>query len=56
MPAYVSLLSSLIGGLSYHYKFLPNQSKCLKHVTGLIKGRSCYESTPGVECLVIGLP
>ena len=49
MPTDVSLLRSLLGGLSYYRKFLPDMAKRLKPVTDLLKQRVPFHFTEDTE-------
>ena len=52
MPSDVSQLRSLLGGLSYYRKFLPDLAKRLRPVTDLLKQRTPFRFTPEMEKLI----
>ncbi|CAB1103815.1 unnamed protein product [Ectocarpus sp. CCAP 1310/34] len=49
MPQDVKQLRSLLGGLSYYRKFLPNMAKCLRPLTTLLKKQENLFFTPSME-------
>ena len=49
MPTDIKQLRSLLGGLSYDRKFLPNMAKCVRPITALLKKRATFKLTPSIE-------
>eukprot|EP00752_Nemacystus_decipiens_P016839 g15071.t1 len=52
MPTDIKQLRSLLGGLSYYRKYLPNMSKRIKPIQSLMKKNAKYIFTPEMEKLV----
>ena len=46
LPRDIKQLRSLLGGLSYYRKFLPNMAKRVKSITSLLKREPCSTSRP----------
>ena len=55
MPRDIKHLNSLLGGLSYYRKFLPDMAKRVRPVTALLKKRATFGFTPSMEEAVCGL-
>ena len=49
MPRDIKQLRSLLGGLSYYRKFLPNMAKRVRLVTALLKKEATFSFTPPME-------
>ena len=52
MPRDVKQLRSLLGGLSYYQKFLPNMAKRVRSITSLLKKGGVFDFTPLMEAAV----
>ena len=52
MPTNLSQLRSLLGGLSYYRKFLPNLSKRIRPITDLLKKNVPFVFTKEMEVIV----
>ena len=52
MPRDIKQLRSLLGGLSYYRKVLPNMAKRVRAVTSLLKKGAVFDSTPPMETAV----
>ena len=52
MPTDIKQLRSLLGGLSYYRKFLPNMAHHIRPVTALLKKGAAFEFTPAMETTV----
>ena len=52
MPTNLSQLRSLLGGLSYYRKFLPNLSKWIRPITDLLKKSVPFVFTKEMEAIV----
>ena len=48
-PRDIKQLRSLLGGLSYYRKFLPNMAKRIRLITALLKKRATFSFTPPME-------
>ena len=55
MPRDIKQLRSLLGGLSYYRKFLPNMAKRVKSITSLLKKGAVFDFTPTMEAAVRAL-
>ena len=55
MPNIVSELRSLLGGLSYYRKFLPNLSRRLQPITRLLRNNVPFSFNAEMEALVRGI-
>ena len=55
MPANVKQLRSLLGGLSYYRKFLPNLAKKVRSLSSLLKKEVRFVFTDDMEKIVRGL-
>ena len=51
----IKQLRSLLGGLSYYRKFLPNMAKRVKSITSLLKKGAVFDFTPTMETAVRAL-
>ena len=49
MPTDIKQLRSLLGGLSYYRKFLPNMAYHIRPVTAVLKKRAAFEFTSAME-------
>ena len=49
MPRNIKQLRSLLGGLSYYRKFLPNMAKRVRPITALLKKGATFSFTPPME-------
>ena len=49
MPRDIKQLRSLLGGLSYYRKFLPNMAKRVRPITALLKNGVTFSFTPPME-------
>ena len=52
MPSDIKQLRSLLGGLSYYNKFLPNLDRRIRPVMGLLKKGDVFTFTPDMERIV----
>ena len=52
MPRYLIQLRSLLAGLSYYRKFLPDMSKRIRPITALLKKGVKFSLTPSMEAIV----
>ena len=52
MPTDIKQLRSLLGGLSYYRKFLPNMAKRIRPITALLKKGANFDFTPPMEEIV----
>ena len=52
MPRDLKQLRSLLGGLSYHRKFLPDMSKRIRSITAFLKKGVNFLCTPNMEVVV----
>ena len=52
MPRDLKPLRSLLGGLSYYRKFLPDMSKRIRPITALLKEDVKFLFTPSMEVIV----
>ena len=55
MPRDIKQPRSLLGGLSYYRKFLPNMVKRVRSITSLLKKRATFNFTPPMEATVRAL-
>ena len=55
MPRDIKQLRSLLGGLSYYRKFLPNMAKRVRSITSLLKKGAVFDFTPPIEAAVRAL-
>ena len=55
MPRDIKQLRSLLGGLSYNRKFLPNMAKRVRSNTSLLKKGAVFDFTPPMEAAVRAL-
>ena len=55
VPRDIKQLCSLLGGLSYYRKFLPNMAKHVRSITSLLKKRAVFDFTPPMEATVRAL-
>ena len=55
MPRDIKQLRSLLGGLSYYRKFLPNMAKRVRPITALLKKGATFRFTPPMEEAVSAL-
>ena len=55
MPPDIKQLSSLLGGLSYYRKFLPNMAKRVRPIMSLLKKGATFSFTPPMEEAVCAL-
>ena len=55
MSGDIKQLRSLLGGLSYYRKFLPNMAKRVKSITSLLKKGAVFDFTPTMETAVRAL-
>ena len=49
MPADIKQLRSLLGGLSYYRKFLPNMAHHIRPITALLKKGAAFDFTSAME-------
>ena len=49
MPRDIKQIRSLLGGLSYYRKFLPNMAKRVRPITALLKKGATFSFTPPME-------
>ena len=52
MPSDLKQLRSLLGGVSYYRKFLPDMSKRIRQITALLKKGVNFLFTPSMEVIV----
>ena len=52
MPSDIKQLRSLLGGLSYYRKFLPNLARRIRRAMGLLKKGAVFTFTPDMERIV----
>ena len=52
MPRNLKQLRSLLGGISYYRKFLPDMSKRIRPITALLKKGVIFSFTPSMEAIV----
>ena len=55
MPTDIKQLRSLLGGLSYYYKFLPNMARLIRPSTALLKKGVAFDLTSAMEDTVRAL-
>ena len=55
MPTDIKQLRSLLGGLSYYRKFLPNMARYIRPITALLKSGAAFEFTSAMEDTVRAL-
>ena len=55
MPRDIKQLRSLLGGVSYYRKFLPNRAKRVRSITSLLKKGAMFDFTPPMEAAVRAL-
>ena len=55
MPSDVKQLRSLLGGLSYYRRFLPDMARCIRPLTALLKNRATFDFTSTMEDTVRAL-
>ena len=55
MPRDIKQLRSLLGGLSYSRKFLPNMTKRVRSITSVLKKRAVFDFMPPMEAAVRAL-
>ena len=55
MPRDIKQLPSLLGGLSYYQKFLPNMAKRVRSITSLLKKGVVFDFTPPMGTAVRAL-
>ena len=55
MPTDIKQLRSLLGGLSYYRKFLPNMARHIRPITGLLKKGVTFDFTSSLEDTVCAL-
>ena len=56
MPNDNKQLRSLLGGLSYYRKFLPDMARRIRPITALLKKGATFDFTPTMEDTVRTLP
>ena len=49
MPSDIKQLRSLLGGLSYYRKFLPDMARRIRPITALLKKGAKFDFTPDME-------
>ena len=49
MPSDIKQLRSLLGGLSYYRKFLPNMARLIRPITALLKKGAAFDFTSAME-------
>ena len=54
-PTDIKQLRSLLGGLSYYRKFLPNMARLIRPITALLKKGAAFDFTPTMEDTVRAL-
>ena len=55
MPRDIKQLRSLLGGLSYYRRSLPNMAKRVRSITSLLKKGALFDSTPPMEAAIHAL-
>ena len=55
MPSDIKQLRSLLGGLSYYRKFLPNMARLIRSITALLKKGAAFDFTSAMEYTVRAL-
>ena len=55
MPTDIKQLRSLLGGLSYYRKFLPNMARLIRPITALLKKGAAFDFTSAMEDTVRAL-
>ena len=55
MPSDIKQLRSLLGGLSYYRKFLPDMARRIRPITALLKKGAKFNFTPDMEDTVRSL-
>ena len=55
MPSDIKQLRSLLGGLSYYRKFLPDMARRIRPITALLKKGAKFDFTPDMEDTVRSL-
>ena len=55
MPTDIKQLLSLLGGLSYYRKFLPNMARHIRPITALLKKGAVFDFTSAIEDTVRAL-
>ena len=55
MPTDIKQLRSLLGGLSYYRKFLPNMARRIRPITALLKKGAAFDFTSTMEDTVCAL-
>ena len=52
IPRDIKQLRTILGGLSYYWKFLPNTAKRVRSITSLLKKEARFDFTPPMEAAV----
>ena len=56
MPTDNKQVRSILGGINYYGKFLPNLSRCLRPINALLKQGATFGFTPAMEAIIRAIP